>query len=66
VTRIKDQPQIMVAIGAEGMKPEDLAENAMAVLSAIESKLPARMANIGKIIVKTTMGMPVEVLAHYG
>lgn len=61
LVKIKDQPQIMTAIGTENMKPEDLAENAMAVLSAIESKLPARSANIGKIIVKTTMGTPVEV-----
>jgi large subunit ribosomal protein L1 len=50
----------MTTIGTEDMKPEDLAENALAVLSAIEGKLPARMANIGKIIFKTTMGVPVE------
>lgn len=61
VARVKDQPQIMVAIGTEDMKPEDLADNALAVLSAIESKLPSGMGNIGKIVFKTTMGMPVEV-----
>lgn len=58
---LRNQPQIMVAIGTEDMKPEDLAENALAVLSAIEGKLPAGSANIGKILVKATMGIPVEV-----
>lgn len=62
LVRIKDQPVIMTAIGTEDMKPEDLAENALAVISAIEGKLPARLANIGKLIVKTTMGIPVEML----
>lgn len=61
LVRIKDQPVIMTIIGSEDMNPEDLAENAMAVLSAIEGKLPARFANIDKLIFKTTMGIPVEV-----
>lgn len=61
LARIKDQPVIMVAVGTEDMSPVDLADNAYAVLSAIESKLPARSANIGKVVVKTTMGIPVEV-----
>ncbi|MEM1695468.1 MAG: 50S ribosomal protein L1 [Desulfurococcaceae archaeon] len=58
---LRNQPQIMTAIGVEDMKVEDLAENALAVLTAIEGKLPAGYANIGKILVKTTMGIPVEV-----
>ncbi|MEM2024905.1 MAG: 50S ribosomal protein L1 [Desulfurococcaceae archaeon] len=61
LARVKDQPIIMTAIGTEDMKPVDLAENAYTVISAVESKLPARLANIGKIVVKTTMGTPVEV-----
>jgi len=51
----------MTAIGTVDMKPEDLAENALAVISALEAKLPQGQANIGRIIVKTTMGIPVEV-----
>lgn len=61
LVRIKDQPVIMTKIGTEDMKPEDLAENALTILNVIEGKLPARAANIGKIIFKTTMGIPVEV-----
>ncbi|MGC8982721.1 MAG: 50S ribosomal protein L1 [Desulfurococcaceae archaeon] len=58
---LRNQPQLMVAIGTEDMDPQDLAENALAVVSVVESKLPAGRANIEKIIVKTTMGIPVEV-----
>lgn len=58
---LRNQPQVMVPIGTEDMSAEDLAENALAVLSIIESRLPAGSANVGKIIVKTTMGVPVEV-----
>ncbi|MCC6034983.1 MAG: 50S ribosomal protein L1 [Desulfurococcaceae archaeon] len=62
LVRIKDQPQIMTVIGTEDLPPEDLVENALAVLSLIESKLPAGSANIKQIYVKTTMGIPIEVL----
>ncbi len=59
--RTKDQPQVMCKIGVEDMDPEKLAENALKVLSALETKLPNPRNNIAKIIVKTTMGPPVEV-----
>ncbi len=59
--RTKDQPQLMCRIGTIDMSPEELAENAQAVLSAIEGKLKNPQYNIAKIIVKTTMGPPVEV-----
>lgn len=59
--RTKDQPQIMCRIGTEDMPPEQLAENALAVLSSLEAKLKNPTYNIAKIIVKTTMGPPVIV-----
>lgn len=59
--RVKDQPQIMCRIGTEDMDPEEIAENALAVLSSLEAKLPNPAHNISKIIIKTTMGSPVEV-----
>ncbi len=61
--RTKDQPQIMCRIGAEDMNPDDIAENALSVLSAIEAKLRTPTYNIAKVIVKTTMGPPIEVKA---
>ncbi len=59
--RNKDQPQLMVPIGTEDMDPEKLAENAQRVLAAIEPKLRSPTHNIARIIVKTSMGPPVEV-----
>ncbi|MEM3926249.1 MAG: 50S ribosomal protein L1 [Desulfurococcaceae archaeon] len=61
LVRIKDQPQISVSIGTEDMSAEDLAENALAVLSTLRTRLPSGEANINHIVFKTTMGTPVEV-----
>ncbi|MCD6300818.1 MAG: 50S ribosomal protein L1 [Staphylothermus sp.] len=60
--RNKDQPQIMTKIGTEDMDPEDLVTNAQTILSLLETKLPNGANNIAKIVVKTTMGPPVEVV----
>ncbi len=62
--RTKDQPQIMCRIGTEDMDPEDIAENALSVISTLESKVPSPTHNIAKIIIKTTMGPPVEVVGR--
>lgn len=59
--RTKDQPQVMCRIGTEDMSIEQLVENALTVLSSLEGKLKNPIYNIGKIIVKTSMGPPVEV-----
>lgn len=64
VTRLrnKEQPFVSGAIGTEDMSPEDLAENAAAVLNFIENKIEQPLqASVRRIIVKTTMGIPVEV-----
>ncbi len=61
VIRTKDQPQVMCRIGTIDMKPEEIAENAQAVLQTLEGKLKNPQYNIAKIVVKTTMGPPVEV-----
>lgn len=58
--RTKNQPQIMVRVGTEDMKPEDIVENIKAVLSAVENKLGRQ--KIAKIYIKKTMGPPVQVL----
>jgi len=62
LVRNKDQPQVMVPIGVEDMSVEDLVENAEAVLSILESKLPNGVQNIAKVLVKTTMGPPIPVV----
>jgi len=57
--RIRNQPQIACRIGSEDMSVEDLTENALAVLSLVESKLGAQ--KIKSIYIKKTMSPPVEV-----
>ncbi|MEM2211072.1 MAG: 50S ribosomal protein L1 [Nitrososphaerales archaeon] len=60
--RSKGQLSISCKIGDEGLTYEKIAENAMAVISTIERKLPAGLKNIRSIIVKTTMGSPVKLI----
>lgn len=57
--RIRDQPVIRCRIASEDMDSKSIAENIMAVLSAIERriKLDQFMASI---VVKTTMGRPAK------
>lgn len=57
--RTKNQPQIMVRVGTEDMKPEEIAENIRAVLSTVEGKLGRQ--KIAKVYIKKTMGPPVQV-----
>jgi len=61
MVRVKNQPQIMCRVGTEDMEPEKIADNVMAVLSALEQKLPNPSTQIAKVIIKTTMGPPVIV-----
>ena len=62
--RVRKQPQVMCSIGTEDMDVKELAENAMAVMSALERKLPNPQNQIAKVIVKTTMGPPVIVVSR--
>ncbi len=57
--RTRNQPQIMVRIGTADMSAKELAENARAVVSAVEGKLGRQ--KIKTLYVKKTMGPPVEV-----
>jgi len=59
--RIKDAPVIQCLIGKENMKDEEIAENVEAVLAFLEKKLPKGKHNIGKLMLKTTMGEPVKI-----
>jgi len=59
--RVKDQPQVMCRVGTEDMDAGEIVENIYKVLGALEHKLPNPRNNIARIIVKTTMGPPVEV-----
>ncbi len=61
ILRTKDQPQVACRVGTEDMDPKEITENIFKVLSTLENRLPNPRQNIARIIVKTTMGPPVEV-----
>jgi len=58
--RSRTQPIVQCRIGTETMPSEKIAENAEAIISAVERKLKSPH-NIGAIYVKTTMGPPIKV-----
>ncbi len=60
--QIKTEPSVKVAIGTEAMSNEDLAENFVAVYSALVHDLPNHEANISQIILKFTMSSPVKLI----
>jgi len=60
-TRIKDSPVVQCLVGKEDMKDEEVVENVQEVIKALEAKLPKGKHNIGKIMLKLTMGKPVKI-----
>lgn len=59
--RVRDQPAVRCRIATEDMDDEKIAENAGAVISAIEGKLEKRLKNVRSIFLKKTMGPPVKI-----
>jgi large subunit ribosomal protein L1 len=59
--KIKDAPVMQFKVGSENMSDEDVAENIEAVIKFLEHRLPKGKVNIGKIMMKTTMGVPIKV-----
>ncbi|MBU7016908.1 MAG: 50S ribosomal protein L1 [Theionarchaea archaeon] len=58
----KNNPVVHCSIGTEKMAEDDLAENALAVINAVERLLPRGEGNISSIYMKTSMGKPVRVV----
>ena len=56
--RSKNQLNVSAKIGDEKMDDKQLAENAGAIITAIEKKLPQGDKNIRNAVVKFTMGKP--------
>jgi large subunit ribosomal protein L1 len=59
--KMKDSPVIQCMVGNESMADEDISENIVAVLKFLEKRLPKGRNNIGKVMVKLTMGKPVKI-----
>ncbi len=63
IVRVKSKTTTLwMNIGRKDMDAKDIAENAAAVIKAIESHLERGWQNIGSIYMKTTMGNTVKVV----
>jgi len=60
--RSKDRRTFHVVIGTREMSPEQLAQNADAVLKRVYSKLERGKMNVESVYVKTTMGKSVRLM----
>jgi len=58
--RLKNSLSLSCKIGDVTMSESDVASNAVAIINAIEKKLPNGDKNIRKIMVKTTMGKAIK------
>ncbi len=60
--RVRSRGSLGIAakVGDRKLSDSDLAENALAVVQAVQKKLPAGERNVKSVIVKTTMGKPVK------
>ncbi|MGN6559686.1 MAG: 50S ribosomal protein L1, partial [Candidatus Nitrosocosmicus sp.] len=58
--RSKNQLNMSTKIGDETLTDDQLVENANAVISAVEKKLPQGDKNLRNTIIKFTMGKPVK------
>jgi len=63
VVRMRTQPIIQVSVGSEQMKDEELVENTMTVLRALDGKLKRGLKNVKYAFIKTSMGEPVKIKA---
>jgi len=59
--RLRGQPVLQCRIGTEDMPEEQIAENILAVIRRLEPKLKRGLKNIRSIVIKTTMGSPIEI-----
>ena len=58
--RVKNSLALSCKIGDVEMDEKDVASNALAIISAIEKKLPNGDKNLRKIMIKTTMGKAIK------
>ncbi|HXV67029.1 MAG TPA: 50S ribosomal protein L1 [Nitrosopumilaceae archaeon] len=54
--KVKNSLSMACKIGDESMEDSELAQNAHAVINAVEKKLPNGEKNLRRIMIKTTMG----------
>jgi len=62
LVRVRKVPQVMCVIGTEEMSPNQLLENARAVVERVVSKLERGLANIQSIVIKLSMSPPARLM----
>jgi len=61
--RVRNQLNVSAKIGDEKMEDKQLLENANAILSLVEKKLPQGDKNIRNMLIKFTMSKPADLLS---
>lgn len=56
----KTMPAIQCIVGNEEMKEEEIIDNVLTIYNALVKVLPNEEQNIGKVLLKKTMGKPVK------
>ncbi len=59
--KAKQQPSIKVAIGIEDQPENEVIDNVMTLFDALIHKLPNEVNNIKNVMIKTTMGRPIDI-----
>ncbi len=57
----RKEPIIKTAVGKEDMKDEEISENFLAVYEHLVNDLPKKEHNVKNVLIKLTMGKPVQV-----
>lgn len=59
--RLREEPLMQIKVGNEEQDQDEVSSNAEAIYSFVEDQMPQGQNNIKSVLVKTTMGSPVEV-----
>ena len=59
--RLREEPLMQIKVGNEEQDMDQVTSNAEAIYDFVEDKMPQGQNNIKSILLKTTMGSPVEV-----
>ena len=59
--RLREDPLMQVKVGHEEQEEDEISSNAEAIYNFVEDQMPQGQNNIKSVLIKTTMGSPVEV-----
>jgi len=59
---VKTTPMIQVMVGKEDMNDDEIADNILTIFNQVMHALPKEESNIRKVLIKTTMGKPAQIV----